>query len=168
MFIALTERSQAMPRVFAIVVGLLSLLAFTGIAAADEFIARLRGDNEVPPVVTNTTGRALIKFNPLETAAEFVLSVNDGVRLTQAHIHCGPAGVNGPVVVFLAGLISQGLDVDGRWISNATFTAANIINTSCGSTLAELAQSMRDGNMYANAHSVANPGGEVRGQLRLK
>jgi hypothetical protein len=118
--------------------------------------------------VTNTSGRALIQFNDTETAAEFKLTVHDGVRITQAHIHCGLPGVNGPIVVFLAGLITQGLDVDGKWISNATFTDANIINTSCGSTLAQLAQSMRDGNMYANAHSVANPGGEVRGQLKLK
>ncbi len=158
-----------MSKIFATTVGLLSLLALTGIAAAgDEFIAKLSGDNEVPPVVTNTSGRALIQFNDAETAAEFRLTVHDGVRITQAHIHCGPAGVNGPIVVFLAGLISQGLDVDGKWIGNATFTDANIINTTCGSTLAALAQSMRDGNMYANAHSVANSGGEVRGQLKLK
>jgi hypothetical protein len=158
-----------MSKIFAIFVGLLSLLALTGIAAAgDEFIAKLSGNNEVPPVVTNTSGKATIQFNDLETAAEFKLTIHDGVRITQAHIHCGAVGVNGPIVVFLAGLITQGLDVDGKWIGNASFTDANIINTSCGSTLAQLAQSMRDGNMYANAHSVANTGGEVRGQLKLK
>ena len=158
-----------MSKLFATVVGLLSLLALTGIAAAgDAFVAKLSGDNEVPPVVTTTTGRALIQFDDSEMSAEFKLTIHSGVRITQAHIHCAPVGVNGPIVVFLAGLISQGLDVDGKWIGNATFTAANIINPSCGSTLAALAQSMRDGNMYANVHSVANTGGEVRGQLQLK
>jgi hypothetical protein len=158
-----------MPRIFAAVIGLLSLLALTQVAlAGDTFMAKLSGANEVPPVVTNTDGRVQVHFNDQETSAEFKVMINSGVRITQAHIHCGPAGVNGPIVVFLAGLISQGLDIDGKWIGHASFTDANILNTSCGSTLAQLAQSMRDGNMYANAHSVANTGGEVRGQLKLK
>jgi hypothetical protein len=40
-----------------IAIGVLGLLAITGVAAADEtFRARLTGDQEVPPVVTDTTG----------------------------------------------------------------------------------------------------------------
>ena len=142
-------------------------LAVPGIASADElFRAVLTGDQEVPnPVVTTTTGRAFVLVNQAETAAEFHLHVSDGVGITQSHIHCAPAGVNGPVVVFLAGFHSAGLDIDGKWISNATFTQDSIVNTTCGSTIAELVQSMRDGNTYVNVHSVANRGGEVRGQL---
>ena len=43
----------------------------------------------------------------------FKLIVAQGVLVTQAHIHCGPPGVNGPVVVFLFGLNSAGTDVSG-------------------------------------------------------
>lgn len=131
------------------------------------FRADLTGDEEVPPVDTETTGEVRIRFNDSLTAAEFRLKVRDGVRITQAHIHCGPTGQNGPVVVFLAGLISTGVEVDGWWIDNATITDANIINTACGTTLAELAMQMMAGNTYANVHSLAHPGGEVRGQLEL-
>jgi hypothetical protein len=92
--------------------------------------------------------------------------VQDGERVTQAHIHCAPAGANGPIVVFLAGFHDKGWDVDGRWVSNATATDANITNTACGATLAELAQAMKDGRTYVNVHTVANPGGEVRGQVQ--
>ena len=131
------------------------------------FEAELSGDQEVPPVDTDTTGGFRIDFNDDLTAASYRLEVRDGVRISQAHIHCAPAGTNGPVVVFLAGFIAEGLDVDGRWIDNVTITDANIINDACGATLAELAMAMLAGDTYVNVHSVAHPGGEVRGQLGL-
>jgi hypothetical protein len=48
------------------------------------------------------------------------------------------------------------------------FTQANIVNPACGTTLVELAQSMKDGKTYANVHTVAHPGGEIRGQIVSK
>lgn len=154
----------------------LALLAFAGGAvfakgSDDEgrkFEARLSGSNEVPAVTTDTTGKVNIKFNETLTAAEFSLTVRKGVRITQAHIHCGPPDQNGPIIVFLAGFHAPGWDVDGKWVSAVTVTNANIVKTDspCGSTLADLAQAMREGKMYVNAHSVAHPGGETRGQLQ--
>ena len=116
-------------------------------------------------MTTDTTGKALFRLNKAETEIEIQLHVNDGVRITQSHIHCAPAGVNGPIVVFLAGLHAAGLDVDGKWVSNATITDTSIVNTACGSTVSALAASMRNGNTYANVHSVAHPAGVVRGQI---
>jgi len=129
------------------------------------FKARLTGAEEVPPVTTDMTGKVRIKFNKAETEAEFELTVNDGVRVTAAHLHCAPTGVNGPIIVFLAGLHAAGLNVDGKWISNATMTDTSIVNTACGSSLAAIAESVRQGMVYVNVHTVANPGGEIRGQL---
>lgn len=141
-------------------------LAFTPIAGADEvFQARLTGDQEVPPVATDTTGRFEILVNKAQTAGEYTLRVESGVRVTQSHFHCGQAGVNGPVIVFLAGFHASGWDVDGKWVSNATITDANVVNTSCGSTLAAIFENARNGNVYVNVHSVAHPPGVVRGQL---
>ena len=40
-----------------------------------------------------------------------------------------------------------------------------IVNPACGATLSAIAQQMRDGNTYANVHSVAHPGGVIRGQI---
>ncbi len=154
----------------AIIVLLVAVLGPTGIAAADEetFRARLTGDQEVPPVDTAMTGKVKIQFDEAFSEAEFTLTVNDGVRVQQAHIHCAPAGVNGPIIIFLAGFHAPGWDVDGKWISNARFTNANIVNTACGTTLAEIAESMRNGNTYANVHTVAHPGGEIRGVIEQK
>ena len=144
----------------------LAALAFTPIAGADEsFQARLTGDQEVPPVATDTTGRFEILVNKDQTEGEYTLRVESGVRVTQSHFHCGPVGVNGPIIVFLAGFHVAGWDVDGKWVSNATITNANVINTACGATLAEIFEQARNGNVYVNVHSVAHPPGVVRGQL---
>ena len=153
-----------------------TLLAGGGIRAAvaqQDFRARLSGSEEVPPVLTDTTGKVEIVLNEDETKAEFELEVLQGVRVTQSHIHCAPKGVNGPIVLFLAGFHNRGWDVNGSWIENATATDANVIPPPAGSTcphvinnLHDLALAMRQGDTYVNVHTVAHPGGEVRGQLK--
>ena len=151
---------------FAAVAILVAFIGFTGAASADElFKATLTGNQEVPPVTTETTGKAFLLLNNDGNSIEFQLHVNSGVKITQSHIHCAAAGVNGPVVVFLAGLHSAGLDIDGKWVGNATIKDSSIVNTACGATVAELAASIRSGNAYVNVHSVANPTGVIRGQL---
>jgi hypothetical protein len=152
------------------------LLAGAGIradVAGQDFRARLSGSEEVPPVVTDTTGKVEIVLNEDETKAEFELEVQKGVRVTQSHIHCAPKGVNGPVVVFLAGFHNRGWDVNGSWIENATATDVNVIPPPAGSAcphvinnLRDLAHAMRQGDTYVNVHTVAHAGGEVRGQLK--
>jgi CHRD domain-containing protein len=153
---------------FAAPLTLAALLAAAPATRADDtFKARLSSDQEVatPAVETDTTGKFKIQFNKAHTEAEVTLAVNDGVRITQAHLHCAPVGVNGPIVVFIAGLNAAGYDVDGKWISNATVTDTSIVNPACGTTLSALADSIRAGNVYANVHSVAFPAGVIRGQV---
>lgn len=157
---------------------LAGLLAVPGAVYGDddeeaEFRARLSGAEEVPPVGSDTGGRFRVRFNDSLTSAEYQLRVNEGERVTQAHLHCAPRGSNGPVVVFLAGFHALGWDIDGKWISNATFTDDNVLqgatpSATCPETiddLADLAAAMDNGNIYVNVHSVANRGGEVRGQV---
>jgi CHRD domain len=143
-----------------------AILGASSAASAEQvFRARLSGENEVPPVTTNTAGRFEILVNNAATAGQYTLRVDSGVRVTQSHFHCGAAGANGPVIVFLAGFRPEGWDVDGQWVGNTTITDANIVNTACGATLAEIFQQARLGNVYVNVHSVASPGGLARGQL---
>ncbi len=147
--------------------GTLVLPGVAGSVTADndhggpQFEARLHGSEEVPPVSTNTSGKAEFEFNRGKTELHFDLSVENGQRVQQAHIHCAPEGQNGP----MGGFHDKGWDVDGNWIGDATATDANITNTACGSTLAEIADAMAQGRTYANVHTVAHPAGEIRGQI---
>ena len=152
---------------------MVAFLAVAGTVYGDglDFEADLTGAQEVPAVETDTTGEIEVEFNYDLTEAKFELEVDDGVAITQAHLHCAPAGVNGPVVAFLFGFVPGGFDVDGD-LAEFTLTDANILPTdgtgSCPNVienLRDLADAMEDGNIYANVHSVANAGGEVRGQL---
>jgi hypothetical protein len=116
--------------------------------------------------VTDTSGKLRIQFAKDFSSATLRLDLKEGERVTQAHFHCGVEGVNGPVILFVFGFHNLGWDVDGHFLDNVTITDANIVNTACGATLAEIAKAMADGNVYANVHSVAFPGGVVRGQMR--
>ncbi len=152
----------------AAVPAVLALNAFRSAAhaqTATEFQATLTGAQEVPPVATSTTGSARVTFNASFTRASFELTVNGGKKVTQAHIHCNVVGMNGPIFLFLAGFHANGWNVNGQWIDNATLTKSNILDTSCGTNLTQIAQAMEDGRAYVNAHTVAHPAGEVRGQL---
>lgn len=148
---------------------ILILLALFNVAAnggTHIFRATLTGAQEVPPVDTETTGEVKFKVDRMMTRIEFDLRLRDGedlMAVAGAHIHCAPAGVNGPVVVFLAGAVPGGFDGEVR--IRATVSEANIVNTACGATLAELVESMQAGNTYVNVHTTVNPGGEVRGQI---
>lgn len=104
-----------------------------------------------------------------------VFSEDSSTRITQAHLHCGSPGVNGPVVAFLFGFLEGGVWVDGD-LAAGTLTADDIADTdfaadpACGvpiTTIASLYQLIVEGKLYVNIHSVEFPDGEVRAQVFL-
>lgn len=155
-------------RVVALAFALLAASPVAWAAKTETFKARLTGDQEVPAVDTDTTGKFKLEFNAKKNTAEVRLEVRDGVSIIGAHLHCGVVGVNGPIAVSLAHWVNpaHGYDVDGKWIVNATLTDVSVIPAAgCGADLPALVDSIRAGMVYVNVHSVANPGGEIRGQL---
>ena len=145
----------------------IALAASAPALANETFFADLSGDQEVPPNASPTTGKFQIHFSKDYSEAEFTLRVDDGTQLFMAHLHCAPAGSNGPVVVWLAGQhpAPGGWNVDGKWVSNTIVNNSNIVNAACGADLAGLAAAMQAGSVYVNVHSRTNPGGEARGQI---
>jgi hypothetical protein len=132
---------------------------------AVNFTAHLVGGNEVPPKDTLAQGQTIFMISDDETMISYRLIVANIENVTQAHIHIGAADVNGPVVAFLYGFAL----IPGKFsgvLAEGTITAANLVGPLAGHPLSDLITEMRAGNTYANVHTMQNPGGEVRGQIR--
>ncbi len=138
--------------------------------------AALSGAEEVPARATPARGNAVFKLSADGQSLDYKLIVANIENVVQAHIHIGPAGANGPVGVFLYGLVASGGGrVDGV-IAQGTRTAADFIGPLAGATMADLIAHMQAGNAYVNVHTNDGvpptntgpgdfPGGEVRGQI---
>jgi len=155
-----------MKKTITLAVALVALAGFSApVTAKGTYKATLKGANEVPPVETKTRGKAFFKFRKENTEVEFTLRVQKGDEVTMAHLHCGADGVNGVVAVTLAGEIETGHDVNGKWITKVKFGDDDIADGACVTNVDELATAMKDGEIYVNVHTVANPAGEIRGQV---
>jgi hypothetical protein len=72
-----------------------------------------------------------------------------GIQATIAHVHTGAVGVNGPVLI---GLVDHGGHGHFTVPEGTVMTDADV-------------DELRAGDLYFNAHSAANPNGEIRGQI---
>jgi hypothetical protein len=147
----------------------------------DKFRTRLIGLQEVPVVSTVARGQFEAEIADNEQSIDFELSY-EGLQgvVTQAHIHVAQKGVNGVIVAFLCGTVTNpgpaGTQVCPQTVPEnmplrGTITAAQVIvgaNTQQLATgeLAEVIAAMRSGVVYANVHTNLSPGGEIRGQVR--
>jgi hypothetical protein len=138
--------------------------------------APLSGREEVPPRDTRARGNATFHLSDDGSAIDYKLIVANIENVVASHIHLGPAGVNGPVVVFLFGPASPGGGLLNGVIAQGTITAANFVGPLAGMPMSALVEAMQAGNTYVNVHTddgVAPPntgpgdfpGGEVRGQI---
>jgi CHRD domain len=132
--------------------------------AKQQFKAKLKGENEVPPVTTDVEGKAKLKVK--ESNIKYKLNITGITDATMAHIHQGKSSENGePVVDLLA-------DGNKQETSNGLFINGSIVDSSLigplkGKTISDLVSSLNDGNNYVNVHTQAHPDGEIRGQLEL-
>ena len=85
--------------------------------------------------------------------------------VVQAHIHLAFAGANGPVVAFLYGPVTPSGTTNGV-LAEGTITEADLLGPLAGAELGDLIAAMEAGHTYVNVHTLANPGGEIRGQIR--
>lgn len=107
----------------------------------------LSGAQENPSVTTAAFGTGFFSVD-METGAIGGAITTFGITASAAHIHQGAVGVNAPVILPLA----QG--PAGTWSvpANSMLTASQL-------------EGLKEGNLYVNVHSTANPGGEIRAQL---
>ena len=132
----------------------------------DAFGAIMTGNEEVPPVESESSALISLVLNPDGTLSFQLWATGPIEGARQAHIHLGGHGQNGPVVLFLYGPTEGENFQDGDLISTATVGDADVIaRTGFDPTIASLVDRMRQGRTYANLHTLAHPGGEVRGQI---
>jgi hypothetical protein len=161
--------------VFGISVGMLIL---AGTALAKDFkTGGLNGGEEVPARDTNARGNATFSLSDDGLTLSYKVIVANIDNVVASHIHIGPAGVNGPVVLFLFGNVPPGGGTSNGILAQGTATAANLTGPLTGHPLSDLIAAMSAGNAYVNVHTndgVAPvntgpgdfPGGEIRGQIR--
>lgn len=140
-----------------------------------NFRAHLSGSEEVPPADTRGQGQAIFQLSKDGTELTYKLIAANIENITQAHIHCGAAGVNGPVVVFLYpaappaeliperfnGVLAEGVRTNDNVISrpDSDECPGGVVNFN------ELMAKIRSGDAYVNVHTLQYPGGEIRGQI---
>jgi CHRD domain len=159
-----------------LLIAMLGLTLAPSAFAGDNFVAKLSGDEEVPPRDTRAVGVAKFKLSDDGTALDFKVNVANIENVVAAHIHCGAVGVNGPVGVTLFGGAPGGGRVNGT-LAQGTITAPDAGNA-CGWTdLAAVLAAINSGDTYVNVHTNDGvpptntgpgdfPGGEIRGQIK--
>ena len=145
--------------------------------------ATLTGGQEVPSVNnTLATGTATLRINEAQTQIDFTLIVSTAPQsdIREAHIHIAPTGVNGPIVLDFCttSLVNPPTGVSlpptcppAPFTLNGSLTAANLrpitppIQAAGVNSFDDAVTQILNGNAYANVHTRAFPGGEIRGQL---
>ena len=109
------------------------------------FLATVNGTSEVPTNASAFTGTCVATFNA-STKILNALITHNVTTPTNGHFHKGAVGVSGPVIFAFSSLSSP------------------IIFTSVALDATQEAD-LNNNLYYANIHTAAFPGGEIRGQL---
>jgi hypothetical protein len=154
---------------------------FGGTATAGpggSYTAQLSGAEEVPARTTPASGMVALQVSPDGQSITYSVTVSDITNVRMGHIHIGPKGTNGDIVLPLVPTAPPGGGPRSGVIGQGTATAAELTGPLQGKTLADLVAEMDAGNAYVNIHtgSGANPAtlqpgdlppGEIRGQIAL-
>jgi len=150
-------------RILAVLSVAFVLVALPAAAAAvtDTFTAKLSGSEEVPAVSTSATGTATVNIITDSEVNEINYEVSySGLSgdVAAAHIHLGAVGENGGIILPLK---------PGPSPFSGTLKESDVQATGDVANFADAIKAIRDGRTYVNLHTAANPGGEIRGQLKL-
>ena len=135
------------------------------------FHIRLTGDQQSPPVTTTAFGFAEVRLfqNGTSSAIEFRVIVCNITNVTHSHIHVGAIGTNGNIIVHFFDQPStpvsspDGCTTLAHGVRGPTDLKPD---PSAGiNTWDDFVHALTTGNTYVNVHTLANPLGEIRGQL---
>jgi len=156
-----------------------ALLAVGSAVALDQtFSATLSGAEEVPVRATPATGSASFSFDGV--GLSYRVEVQNIRNVVGAHIHLGPRGVNGPIVLTMFMVSPPGVFGGGPGPAAGGLLAAGrttaLEGPLAGQPMSALVAQLEAGNAYVNVHTNDGvvpvdtgpgdfPGGEIRGQV---
>src|SRR3954470_22608414 len=162
-----------------------AVLGVAGVSTAaiahdrSRFDASLTGYEEVPTLSTQGVGTFEASVSRGKDEIRYTLSyrgpfdAQPGGTVTQAHIHLGRPAINGGIIAFLCTNLGNGpagtpaCPAEGS--VSGTITPAQVVGPAdqgiAPAEFAELVRALRAGAAYANVHTTAKPGGEIRGQI---
>ena len=167
------HRTKVRLLLLAAVVSLIVAGVFIAGAGAAEggrtFRIALSGANEVPTNAhgNDDRGSVVLTINPGERTVCWrfgALTLTAGEALPHmAHIHRGPAGVAGPVVLTLFGMPLNAAPTTTPTAPTSYPTGTVCVEKANRALLVDIFQN--PSNYYVNMHNEQHPGGVVRGQL---
>jgi hypothetical protein len=153
---------------FLVPLSLAVLFSASGAARADLiFTTPLSGAGEIPATPSPALGVAVLDLSDDQTQIAF--NIRFGLDagsppltspLAAGHIHFGPPGTNGPVILPFPNLPTGA--TSGTF--SGVLTAANLTPAGGINTFADAVAALLAGNTYTNLHTTNFPGGEIRGQ----
>jgi hypothetical protein len=160
-----------MKKLFPVLAAGLAGLVLVGLALAAanrNYSVHATGSLEVPVNDSRAQGQAIFQVAKDGESIAYKLIVANIHNVTQAHIHQGPAGVNGPIVVWLYPAGPPAQLIPGRSqgiLAQGTITAASLVGPLAGRPLEDLLADLNSGNAYVNVHTSQFPPGEIRGNF---
>lgn len=133
-------------------------------AQNETFKAKLKGENEVPPVATSATASG--KFRVKNDTISSNINITGITNVTAAHIHSGIKGQNGEAVVDLLKSGRQ-MHSDGGVIITGKIADSDFQGSMAGKTLQDLRTAMKYKTVYVDVHTQTHPDGEIRGQINV-
>ena len=154
-----------------ILLALTCALVTVGTATANNsnFVAHLSGGQEVPSNDSLGQGQAIFRLSQDGTELHYQLIAANLDNITQAHIHIGPPGLNGPVVLWLYPSAPPAQLIPGPFngvLGAGTATASDLRGPMAGQPLSVLIDALVSGGAYTNVHTTQFPPGEIRGQVQ--
>ena len=159
-----------MKRALHVGVAVVAAMIVSAAAASAQVVvlsATLGGGEETPVLLSGAAGTAEVAVDTV--AREFAITLrifNIPTTTTAGHIHVGPKGIGGPVVIDFPGIAGRVGDfVTIFRVGEAAFRPNPAIGIN---SIDDVIQAALNGNAYVNIHTSTNPGGEIRGQLTTR
>jgi len=157
-------------RIVSMVAALVLAAAVAPAAAQQTLVATFSGYAENPTLNSAGSGTLTITVSDDEQSFSYVLTYEGLTGTSASHIHVGTPWLNGPVVIFLCGgggrpsCPPEGGTVEDTIVASNVTAGAEAQGFPAGD-LATMLAAIRAGATYANLHTAARPGGEIRGQI---